>query len=195
MSTRAQTYDAVVLDRANVSDHLVRLRLGVDGFASTGIPDEWVGVVVPGQFQVRYYTVRACDSSGITLDVVLHDEGLVTEWARRNCVGERLTVTEPKGSFAPSEDAGWLILVGDLTAMPAMARILEASPLPAQVWAEVPDDLGGYLPGVARSPGCGSPATVRATLPPSSARSRGPRVPATSGWPVSPRRCAPSAST
>jgi NADPH-dependent ferric siderophore reductase len=45
------------------------------------------------------------------------------------------------------EDAAWLLLVGDLTAMPAMARIAEtASGVPVRIWAEVPDDLAGYLP-------------------------------------------------
>jgi NADPH-dependent ferric siderophore reductase len=42
--------------------------------------------------------------------------------------------------------AGWLILLGDLTAMPAMARILATVEVPTRVWAEVPDDLEGYLP-------------------------------------------------
>ena len=37
--------------------------------------------------------------------------------------------------------------MGDLTAMPAMARIVETHPGSARrVWAEVPDDLSGYLP-------------------------------------------------
>ena len=54
-------------------------------------------------------------------------------------------MTEPKGSFALPPDAAWLMLVGDLTALPAMARILEETDLPARVWAEVPDVLDGYL--------------------------------------------------
>jgi NADPH-dependent ferric siderophore reductase len=54
------------------------------------------------------------------------------------------------------DDAAWLMLVGDLTAMPAIARILEwveevahrpsRAPLPVKVYAEVADDLSGYLP-------------------------------------------------
>ena len=120
---------------------------GLDGFASTGVPDEWVGLVVPGQFQSRYYTVRSFDEGELTLDVVVHDTGLVTEWAMRDCVGDTVTITEPKASFDPPADAAWLMLVGDLTAMPAMARIAESRPdLPTYVWAEVPDDLAGYLP-------------------------------------------------
>ena len=60
----------------------------LDGFTSTGVPDEWVGLVVPGQFQSRYYTVRSLEDGELTLDVVVHDVGLVTEWAMRDCIGD-----------------------------------------------------------------------------------------------------------
>ena len=148
MSTRAAQFSARVVSREPLTDHLVRLVLdGLDGFASTGVPDEWVGLVVPGQFQSRYYTVRSWDGRELVLDVVVHDVGLVTEWAMRDCIGDTVTITEPKSSFAPPADAAWLLLVGDLTAMPATARILETHPdLPTYVIAEVPDDLSGYLP-------------------------------------------------
>lgn len=148
MSTRAQVHDATVVDREQLSEHLIRITLsGAEGWQSSGIPDEWVGLVVPGQFQSRYYTIRSHRPGELVLDVVLHETGLVTEWASRDCVGDRVTVTEPKGSFVLPPDAGWLMLVGDLTAMPAMARITETvTDLPTRVWAEVPDDLTGYLP-------------------------------------------------
>ncbi|CAN5264300.1 siderophore-interacting protein [soil metagenome] len=132
--------------REQVSDHLVRLRVDAPEFGSTGIPDEWVGVIVPGQFQSRYYTVKQIDGSSLTFDVVVHDVGLVTEWARRDVVGDVVTLSEAKGSFAPAVGAEWLMLVGDLTALPAMARISASTDLPVKVWAEVPDDLSGYLP-------------------------------------------------
>jgi NADPH-dependent ferric siderophore reductase len=155
---KAREYAATVLRREPLSPHLVRIVLGgLEGFASSGVPDEWVGLVVPGQFQSRYYTVRSWDGAELVLDVVVHEEGLVTEWASRDCVGEPVTIQEAKGSFAMPESAGWLLLVGDLTAMPAMARILESlveevaqrpsrDPVSIQVYAEVPDDLTGYLP-------------------------------------------------
>ncbi len=152
-------YEATVLSRTPLSDHLVRLVLGGPGladFRSTAIPDEWVGLVVPGQFQSRYYTVRSWDGAELVLDVVVHDVGLVTEWASRDCVGDVVTVSEPKGSFAMPEHARWLMLVGDLTALPAMARICQThgGRVPIRVWAEVPDDpdadtsLTAYLPDV-----------------------------------------------
>ncbi len=59
----------------------------------------------------------------------------------------------PRGRSRCPADAHWLLLVGDLTGLPAMARISErawasgvGADLPLRVWAEVPDDLSGYLP-------------------------------------------------
>lgn len=149
MSTRAQQFSAEVLRRTQLSDHFVRLVLGGEGlagFRSTGVADEWVGLVVPGQFQARYYTVRSWDGAEMVIDVVVHETGLVTEWAATDCVGDVVTVTEPKGSFAMPEDAQWLLLVGDLTALPAMARIRESVEVPTRIWAEVPSDVASYLP-------------------------------------------------
>ncbi|HET8663281.1 MAG TPA: siderophore-interacting protein [Nocardioides sp.] len=146
MTSRAERHDAVVTGQERVSPHLVRLALSVPGFVSSGVPDEWVGLVVPGQFQVRYYTVRAVDGDDVTIDVVIHESGLVTEWASREIVGDRPVVTSPQGSYSPPADAAWLLLVGDLTAMPAMYRIASTTSLPTRIWAEVPDDLPGYLP-------------------------------------------------
>jgi NADPH-dependent ferric siderophore reductase len=148
VSTRASQYAARVERRDELSPHLVRLTLDIDpAFESTGIPDEWVGLVVPGQFQSRYYTVRSYAAGTLVLDVVLHEVGLVTEWVvRDDCVGSTVTITEPKGSFDPPPDASWLLLVGDLTGLPAMARIAETVDLPTRIWAEVADALPGYLP-------------------------------------------------
>jgi NADPH-dependent ferric siderophore reductase len=149
VTTRAEQYAAQVLRREQLSPHLVRLTLGgpgLAGFTSTGIPDEWVGLVVPGQFQSRYYTVVSFADGQLVLDVVVHDVGLVTEWAVRDVVGETVTILEAKGSFAMPPSAGWLMLVGDLTATPAMARITATVDLPTRIWAEVPEVPAGYFP-------------------------------------------------
>ena len=181
MSTRARQHTAEVLSREEISAHLVRLRLGGPGLRdldSTGVPDEWVGVVVPGQFQSRYYTVRSLESGVLELDVVLHDVGLVTEWAGRpDCVGEQVGVIDARGSFAPPPEATWLMLVGDLTALPAMDRIARTTDLPTRVWAEVPDDLDDYLPdGV----------EVVWSTPPAPGRSALAEVVAALDWPSGP---------
>ncbi|MGD9961406.1 siderophore-interacting protein [Nocardioides sp.] len=150
MSTRAATYQADVLRREQLSSHFVRIVLGgsgLDGFATTGAPDEWVALTVPGQFQIRYYTVRSWADGELTLDIVVHDHGLVTEWATGDCVGDTVTVSEPKGSFRLPPGARWLILVGDLTALPAVGRILETHrDLPVRAWVETPDaPIEGYV--------------------------------------------------
>jgi NADPH-dependent ferric siderophore reductase len=153
MSTRATTYTADVVRREQLSEHFVRIVLGgpgLAGFSSTGVADEWVGLVVPGQFQSRYYTVRSWAGGELVLDVVVHDHGLVTEWAQQSAavlVGQSVTVTEPKGSFAAPSSSGWLLLVGDLTGLPAMARIAESAMLPTRLWVEAPEQVAGYLPG------------------------------------------------
>ncbi len=148
--TSRTPYSAVVRERRELSAHLVRLVLEVDGdLASTGVPDEWVALTVPGQFQTRYYTVRSWEepSRTLVLDVVIHAEGLVTSWAARDCVGDIVGLSLPKGSFSPPDDAGWAVLAGDLTAFPAMARIEETCELPLTVHVEAPEELPDYFRG------------------------------------------------
>ena len=145
MSTRAATYDATVVRRERLTDHFVRLVLAVDGFTSTGVPDEWVALTVPGQFQTRYYTVRSYADGELTLDVVVHDHGLVTEWASGDCVGDLVMISEPKASFKMPDEAQWLYLVSDLTGLPAAARIIEwardkLDQRNVQAWVETPDE-------------------------------------------------------
>jgi NADPH-dependent ferric siderophore reductase len=147
--TSRTPFDATVRDRTVLSEHLVRLVLEVPAeFASTGVPDEWLALTVPGQFQTRYYTVRSLVDSLLTLDVVVHEQGLVTEWAQTECVGDVVGLAEPKGSFEPPADASWVVLAGDLTALPAMARISESvSDVPVTVHAEISDEpLPAYFP-------------------------------------------------
>lgn len=162
MTSRALQFPAEVTGWEPLSAHLARLRLTCTGFSSTGLPDEWVGLVVPGQFQSRYYTVRSCTSlpeggAEVVLDIVLHEQGLVTEWADRQLrtrSDTRVTLTEPKGSFAPPTDTEWVVLVGDLTGVPAMARVMEewapAHPdVAVWAWIETEDRPEGYFPEAA----------------------------------------------
>jgi NADPH-dependent ferric siderophore reductase len=149
--TSRTPFDALVRARTVLGEHLVRLVLEVpEGFASTGVPDEWLALTVPGQFQTRYYTIRSLADRLLTLDVVVHEHGLVTEWTQTDCVGDPVGLGAPKGSFELPEDAGWLVLAGDLTGLPAMARIAESvGDLPVQIHAEVPD---GAMPDYVASP-------------------------------------------
>jgi NADPH-dependent ferric siderophore reductase len=143
----ARAFSGTVVRREQLSEHLVRIVVGgVHGFGSTGIPDEWVALTVPGQFQTRYYTVRSWAREELVLDVVVHEHGLVTEWAQGDCAGDVVGLSAPKGSFDPPPSATWVVLVGDLTALPAIARISESTPLPVTAYVESPDGpLPDYL--------------------------------------------------
>jgi len=145
----ARAFEGTVVRRERLSNHLVRIVLtGLEGFASTGIPDEWVALTVPGQFQTRYYTVRSWAADELVLDVVVHDQGLVTEWTQTDCVGDVVGISAPKGSFELPPAASWVLLVGDLTALPAIARISESTALPVTAFVETSDGpIDGYLDG------------------------------------------------
>jgi NADPH-dependent ferric siderophore reductase len=136
-----------------LSDHLVRVRLGITGWRTSEQPDEWVALTVPGQFQTRYYTVAAATDDEIVVDVVVHEHGLVTEWVQTDCVGDEVGISAPKGSFTLADDARWLVLVADLTGLPAVARIhgwvAEHRPcLPVTTYVEAPEGTTGAYPGL-----------------------------------------------
>jgi NADPH-dependent ferric siderophore reductase len=147
--------EGTVLRRARLSEHLLRLVIGVEEFTSTGLPDEWVALTVPEQFQTRYYTVRSWtpaetgEPGELVIDVVIHEHGLVTEWAQGDCVGRTVGLSAPKGSFQPADGAGWVVLVADLTALPAVARICAETTLPVTAYVE---SLDGPLPDYLRTP-------------------------------------------
>lgn len=77
------------------------------------------------------YTSRhiACDGEAatITFDVFRHAGGRVTEWTDRVRPGEEIVIMGPGGSGKVS-GAGWQAFIGDETAVPVIARFLEALP-------------------------------------------------------------------
>jgi NADPH-dependent ferric siderophore reductase len=134
---------------------------GLDDYAPTPWTDEYVNVLFlpPGApytvpFDVeaarsglpehrprgRRYTVRAWDerTRRLTLDVVVHgDEGLAGRWAASAAPGDRVQFTGPSGGYAPDPAADWHLLVGDESALPAIARSLECMPTGRPVIAVV----------------------------------------------------------
>lgn len=92
---------------------------------------------VPAEHQpvLRTYTVRAIDRTArrLTVDFVTHGEtGWAGPWASAVKVGDRAVVTGPGGGYAPNPEAGWHLLAGDLSAVPAIAAALEAMPVEAR---------------------------------------------------------------
>ncbi|WP_300009188.1 siderophore-interacting protein [Pseudonocardia sp.] len=147
------TYLVEVQEVRRLSPSLVRVQLGgagLDGFASLGVPDE--GCVFhfpadpggePDPEVGRWYTVRRFDAvtRRLTVDIVVHDGGAGGEWAAVARVGDRLRITHRNSWFKRPETARWQLLVGDVTALPAIGRIVEesAATVPTTVVVEVPD--------------------------------------------------------
>ncbi|OZI75121.1 siderophore-interacting protein [Bordetella genomosp. 12] len=105
----------------------------------------------PGQPRpaARDYTPRRFDrdSGELVLDFVLHGEGPAGSWAAQAQVGQQLGIGGPRGSFVVPLGFDWHVLIGDETALPAIARRLEELPDTAQalVLVEIPS-LANQLP-------------------------------------------------
>lgn len=76
---------------------------------------------------MRDFTPRRFDPGAgtLALEFVLHAEGPAVDWARQAAVGQRLGIGGPRGSFIVDDTFDWYLLVGDATALPAIARRCE----------------------------------------------------------------------
>jgi NADPH-dependent ferric siderophore reductase len=129
---------ATVLRIAPLTPSVVRITFSVPGFRSTGVADEWVHVFLgePGDHRERRnYTIRAHRPAvdEVDVDVVLHGRGLMVGWARAAQPGDRLAWGELNANHAPPPGTEWQLLAGDITALPAIGRIVEELPAGARV--------------------------------------------------------------
>ena len=155
---------------------LIRLRLSgagdLSGLAGPGIhvklmlpsnpgrPPVWPEATANGitkwpkgedELHVRYYTIKAIDpkSGVLDIDIVRHDGGLIADWAVAAKPGAKIGLLGPGGGETP-EKAARVLLCGDKTALPALARMLEELPdtVAGDVVAEAADldCLTDYLP-------------------------------------------------
>ena len=158
-----------VLRTQRLTPHMIRIVAGgpgladfrpnefADAYVKMAFPRE--GVTYPAPFDIgviraemprahwpvmRTYTVRYYDPSAgeLALDFVHHgDHGLGGPWAAAARPGDELLLTGPGGAYAPVAEADWHLLVGDESALPAIAVALEMMPagVPVKVFAEVAD--------------------------------------------------------
>ena len=193
---------ATVVRTEWVTPHLVRLVLGGEGLAGFAPEhtDSYVKLVLPPRGApyaapfdpdvvqaeqprelwpcTRTYTVRRWDAAAgeLTLDVVTHgDEGLAGPWAAAARPGDAVVLFGPGGAYTPGPEVDWHLLVGDETALPAIAASLERLPAGARALAfvEVADaaeeqelslPAGTELTWVHRGDGAPGTALVAAVL-------------------------------
>lgn len=148
-----------------LTPHCMRIVLAgeaLEGFHSPGfddhvkllLPDAATGVLqlpevgpdglpLPGgpRPAMRDYTPRAHDAAAgtLTIDFALHDAGPATAWALQAAPGQQIGVAGPRGSFLLPTAFDGHLLIGDDTALPAIARRLAELPAgaPACVVVEV----------------------------------------------------------
>lgn len=140
-----------VLRTETLTPHMRRIVVGgeeLDGFHSAA-PDDHVKLFFPnaegrivtpemGPDGPRYpqgvqpspardYTPRVHDAERgeLTLDFVLHGDGVASAWAAAAQPGDTLVVGGPRASFVVADDYDTLAMFGDETALPAIARWLE----------------------------------------------------------------------
>lgn len=93
---------------------------------------------------IRTYTVRRWDPKAgeLDIDLVLHGTGPAAQWAASVVPGERMQIAGPKMSAGHPTDADWVLIAGDETALPAIARWLEEWPAgtPGRVFIEVGEE-------------------------------------------------------
>jgi len=131
---------------ASFDDHL-KLMLPSDPDAPLVLPELGPDgpVLPPGAPRpvMRDYTPRAFDVANGLLDLefALHGTGAAATWAAQARPGQEVGVGGPRGSFVVPTVYDWHLLVGDETALPAMARRLEELPagVQAMVIAETAD--------------------------------------------------------
>lgn len=172
----ANFHEMVLRQKSEPSDGMIRIRL-VDlkhfaSLVSSGVhvklllplnPENvpvWPTVAANGttkwptgedMLHVRYYTIRNIDRDlgELDIDIVRHAGGVVADWAESAKPGDKIGLMGPGGGEVP-ESVGSVLLAGDQTALPALARMVET--LPSEVSGQIigaartREDLQAYLP-------------------------------------------------
>ena len=134
-----------VTKSVRITPNMHRITLG--GKSLTGFPANRAGgyiklrlpAPVGGKPIVRTYTIRSQTPGGIEVDFALHggnaeDSGPATHWALGAEIGDDILVGGPGPAKPLPEGKGPFLLVGDMTALPAISVNIE----------NLPDDATGH---------------------------------------------------
>lgn len=120
-----------VLRVHDITPHFRRITFGGESLADfvSASFDDHVKLILPDG-AMRDYTPRRFDVAARELDIefAMHGDGPAASWAAQAQPGQGVTIGGPRGSFIVPVDFDWHLLVGDDTALPAVARRLEELP-------------------------------------------------------------------
>ncbi len=141
-----------VEETQRLTPHLIRVVLGGPGladFTPSPYADSYVSIALPipgADYSMpcdlaatndqprqmrpyrRRYTIRSWDEDlrRLTIDFVVHAEsGVAGPWAAAAKPGDILQFEGPSGGYEPDTSAAWHLMVGDESALPAIAVALE----------------------------------------------------------------------
>lgn len=132
---RQERFQATVTGREQLTDSMVRVTFSCPQWVDFDFPtctDTYMKLILPGpdgQPVMRSYTIRHADavSGSVDIDFVVHgDHGVAGVWASTAQAGDTVTFAGVGGGYAPSLQATAHLLVGDESALPAIAVALEA---------------------------------------------------------------------
>ncbi len=150
----ANFYEMTLLRKSRPVQGVLRLTLETDGEGLSSAEDGYhVKLMVPAdpkrepvwpglrpngttawprkenRLHVRYFTVRHIRSAGreVDIDIVDHPGGRLYEWAIQAKTGDRVGLMGPVG-LETADLQEPVLMAGDMTALPAMARMIENMP-------------------------------------------------------------------
>lgn len=121
-----------VTNTTQITTHMRRITLGGDGMRSfpqdqtTAYVKLMLGQTSTGKNIMRTYTVRSQRDNEIDVDFVLHEHGgPAAKWAESVQIGDKIILGGPGPKKLLNPNANWYLIVGDMTALPAISGNLE----------------------------------------------------------------------
>lgn len=135
MSRRPPPRTFTVLNKTEITPHMLRVRLG--GEAMADFPSDQPSAYVKLHFPqadsdrplLRTYTIRAQRADSVDIDFVMHgDGGPASRWAEDVQLGDTIDIGGPGPKKLVDPSADWVLLIGDMTALPAISANIENLP-------------------------------------------------------------------
>ncbi|NLQ16356.1 SIP domain-containing protein [Marinomonas sp. M1K-6] len=140
LMSRPQPRELTVIRKSSITTNMLRVTLGGENIHT--IPENQTGGYVKLIFAreeqkplIRTYTIRHQRADEIDIDFVLHEDGgPASSWAKQAQPNDTILVGGPGPKKTIEESSDWKILIGDMTALPAISVNLE----------ELSQDAKGY---------------------------------------------------
>ena len=141
--SRPQPKEFIVIKKELVTPHMLRLTLGGDNIKALPEDQEssYVKLIFPNGNEkplMRTYTIRHHRVDEIDIDFMLHDDGgPASSWAKGAQAGDTIVIGGPGPKKLIEESTDWQLLVGDMTALPAISVNLSELPHNAKGYAVI----------------------------------------------------------